>query len=74
MFKEYEVVALKRDLPAKNLKTGDTGTILMIYPASPSAYEVEFSDDEGITLALLTLEDEDLIALSADDLIQREAA
>jgi hypothetical protein len=46
-FKEYDVVALKREVPGIPLPVSTSGTVLMIYPDSPMHYEVEFSDGEG---------------------------
>ena len=60
MLREYEVVKLKHDLPAEGLTAGATGTVLLVYDSTPPAYEVEFTDDEGKTLALLTLNECDL--------------
>jgi len=45
MFKEFDVVALKREVPEIPVST--SGTVLMIYPESPVHYEVEFSDGKG---------------------------
>ena len=41
------------------LPAGALGTIVMAYPGVRPGYEVEFCDDNGITLALLTLYDKD---------------
>jgi hypothetical protein len=60
MFDEYDVVKLRYDRPKDRLSAGMEGTILMIHHASPAAYEVEFCDSAGYTLALLTLTDADL--------------
>jgi hypothetical protein len=62
MFQEYEVVQLKRDIRSEGLSAGVRGTVLLIYddPTLPLAYEVEFADDEGTTLAVLTVTDEDI--------------
>jgi hypothetical protein len=57
--KEYDVVRLLRPLPQHRLPAGATGAIVMVYP-SPLAYEVEFADEHGITIALVTLKGEDL--------------
>ena len=53
-FKEIEVVRLKEDLPEHNLKKGETGTIVMVYPKSKSYY-VEFVERDGTTKALVEL-------------------
>ncbi len=62
MFKEYEVIKLKKNLPEHNLTPGIRGTILFVYEEKlniPRAYEVEFLDKQGKTLVQLTVfEDE----------------
>ncbi len=58
MFSEYDVVKLKR--PLSGLEAGAVGAILMVYDSVPPGYEVEFTDQDGVTLALLTLRDDDL--------------
>jgi uncharacterized protein DUF4926 len=58
MFNEHEVVRLKRG--QGGIQAGTIGTIVMVYPADPPAYEVEFADENGVTTALLTLRDDDL--------------
>jgi hypothetical protein len=50
----YDVVELAVDLPDRGLRAGATGAIVDEYPGSTN-YEVEFTDDDGRTLALLTL-------------------
>lgn len=62
MFKEYDVIRLRQNKPSKGLAAGATGTILMIYtqPPLPPAYEVEFTDAEGNTVALLALQEEEI--------------
>ena len=49
----FDIVELLVDLPANNLQTGVRGTIVERY--GDDAYEVEFSDSNGETLALCTL-------------------
>ncbi|MBI3856438.1 MAG: DUF4926 domain-containing protein [Planctomycetes bacterium] len=58
------MVRLKRDLPENNLKGGARGTVLIVHAAKPPAYEVEFLDGEGQTIALLTLKHDDLELLT----------
>jgi hypothetical protein len=67
MFREYDVIWLKREIPSKKLPAGAMGTILQIYeqPSLPPAYEVEFTDGEGNTLALITLQEGEMILKSA---------
>jgi hypothetical protein len=59
IFNEHETVCLRRHLPEHGLVAGAVGVIVVIYD-SPPAYEVEFCDHDGRTLALLTLREGDL--------------
>jgi hypothetical protein len=52
----YEVVELTVNLPDEGLTAGAVGTIVHIYEQPNHAYEVEFSDDNGKTLAMLALQ------------------
>ena len=54
MPKEFDLVALRQDLPARGLVTGDIGTIVLVHE-NGSAYEVEFVAGDGRTLAVETL-------------------
>ena len=57
--KELDLVALARDIPEHGLARGDLGTIVHAY-SDGEAYEVEFVLASGETVALLTLEAEDI--------------
>ena len=46
-----DVVALKSDLPEHHLTAGQVGTL--VEELAPDVYEVEFSDDDGQTYAML---------------------
>jgi hypothetical protein len=59
--KLLHVVALANDLPAERLVRGQVGTIVEML--SDSHAEVEFSDDEGKTYAMLPLALDQLIVL-----------
>lgn len=59
MFHEYDLVRLREPMHSLNLDTGTIGTIVMVYDDG-RAYEVEFVDDKGNTVALLTLEEDAL--------------
>ncbi len=75
MFEELEVVKLKHDLPEHSMKAGTVGTIVMVHIKPYRAYEVELEDEDS--WAVVTLRDEDLLAVSVEDieaLRQREAA
>jgi hypothetical protein len=56
-----DTVALVDDLPERNLKRGEVGTIVEIL--AQDVFEVEFSDDDGQTYAELALRADQLIAL-----------
>ncbi|PWC14598.1 DUF4926 domain-containing protein [Brenneria roseae subsp. roseae] len=51
----FDVIYLKNDLPEEGLKKGMLGTIVHIYNEPSPAYEIEFCDDNGVTLACITL-------------------
>ena len=54
-------VALLRDLPDRGLVRGQVGTI--VEHLADDTFEVEFSDDEGRTYAMLALRADELIVL-----------
>ncbi|WP_341740144.1 MAG: DUF4926 domain-containing protein [Microcoleus sp.] len=56
-----DVVAIKEDLPSGNLLAGQVGTIVEFL--APEVYEVEFSDDDGQTYAMLPLHSSQLLQL-----------
>ena len=59
--KRLDVVALTEDLPQNNLLSGQVGTI--VETLAPGVYEVEFSDDDGQTYAMLPLHSQQLLRL-----------
>lgn len=56
-----DVVALTEDLPAGGLCRGQVGTIVEIL--EPGTFEVEFSDNDGRTYAMLPLRADQLMVL-----------
>ncbi len=54
-------VAVLKDIPEKGLVRGQVGTIVELL--APSVAEVEFSDDQGHTYAMIALRSEELIRL-----------
>ena len=56
-----DVVALKESLPQHHLCAGQVGTIVEIL--APEVYEIDFSDDDGQTYALLPLHSSQLLKL-----------
>lgn len=59
MINELDIVNLTHDVAAYNLKRGDRGTVVHCYDDG-KAYEVEFMNNDGRTIALLTLTDADI--------------
>jgi hypothetical protein len=47
----HDVVRVLEDLPDLNLRTGDVGTVVTVFTEPEAAFEVEFVDDEGRTVA-----------------------
>jgi hypothetical protein len=66
--KLLDVVALLEDVPSGKLRRGEVGTVVELL--ARDVYEVEFSDDEGRTYAMLPLRREQIMLLYFD----REAA
>lgn len=70
--KLLDTVALMVDMPALNLYRGQVGTIVEEY--EPGVFEVEFSDLQGKTYALETLEASQLMLLRHQLLEERKSA
>lgn len=56
-----DVVALTEDLPARNLNRGQVGTVVELL--DEGVFEVEFSDNQGRTYAMLTVPETKLMVL-----------
>jgi len=56
-----DVVALLEDVPARELVAGQVGTVVEVL--HDGVFEVEFSDDDGRTYAVLALRGDQLIHL-----------
>ncbi len=56
-----DVVALTEGLPEKNLFRGQVGTVVELL--APNVFEVEFSNDNGQTYAMLALRADQLMVL-----------
>jgi hypothetical protein len=65
-FKKLEIVVLMHDISEHELRTGDVGTVVEIYPGG--GLEVEFVRGSGITQALLTLTEQDIRKIDSHDL------
>ena len=55
----FERVVLKRDVPEEDLVAGDVGTVVHVYGVG-EGYEVEFLTPSGLTVAVATLDAEDV--------------
>lgn len=62
MFQEYDRVRLKKIRTPSNITLCNKGTILMVFdqPDLPRAYEVEFVDQEGRIIALVTVTEDEI--------------
>ncbi len=60
---DFEIVSLRRALAQSQLLAGAVGCVVQVHEDGQSC-EVEFCDDDGVRLALLTLREEDLESLS----------
>jgi Domain of unknown function (DUF4926) len=75
--RENDIVRLKHNvpvnsprawpgIPSMDLTTGSLGTVVMVYETNSTdpEYEVEFVDNDGQTLALLSLKEDDIESVS----------
>jgi hypothetical protein len=61
MLRLLDVVALTEDLPERNLRRGQVGTVVELL--ARDVYEVEFSDNDGCAYATLALRGDQLMTL-----------
>ena len=74
MIRELDTVVLTRDLDESGLKSGDLGAVVHRYQDG-AAFEVEFVTAEGKTVAVLTLNAQDVRPLGKRDILHvRELA
>lgn len=66
-YKLFDRVALAKDLPERNLPSGSVGVVVETYPAT-DGLEVEFMNETGDTIAVLTLDVTDVRKLAASRL------
>ena len=59
-----DIVALLIDVPEKYLVKGQVGTIVELH--KNNFYEVEFCNNDGETIAMLAIEDKNLLHLHYD--------
>ena len=59
--KLFDVVALLEERPQDGLARGQVGTVVEVH--SPEAFEAEFLDSQGRTIALVTVRRSELLVL-----------
>jgi len=59
--KLLDIVALTEDLPERDLRRGQVGTV--VEELAPDVFEVEFNDNQGRTYAMLALRSDQLLVL-----------
>ncbi|MEU8209410.1 DUF4926 domain-containing protein [Micromonospora sp. NPDC049044] len=60
MLELYDVVQLREAMPG-DLPAGAVGAVVDVFDGSPPLYEVEFTDTDGRTVALVTLRADQII-------------
>lgn len=59
MYKENQIVVSKRNI-SSNVYVGCKGVIVFVYSKPKEAYEVEFVDDNGKSIEIITVMREDI--------------
>lgn len=54
-----DVIKIKNNIRG-DIKAGDIGTVVHIFGVTPPVYEIEFIDDQGRTLEMIPLKEEDM--------------
>lgn len=68
MISEHSLVVLDCDPPHERLNRGDVGTVVHSYKGG-RGYEVEFVDGSGHTVALITVNANDVRPIGAGELL-----
>lgn len=68
MIAEHALVVLTADKSDAGLSAGDIGTVVFVY-AGGAGYEVEFADGDGRTIALLTLDKNQIRPFAGGELL-----
>lgn len=68
MITEHSMIVLNKDRTADGLHAGDVGAVVHIHGGG-RAYEVEFVDGAGTTIALLTLKSSEVRPIEAGELL-----
>jgi hypothetical protein len=71
IFKEFQQVALAKDIPENNLRRGDLATIVEIHPANGEkvGYSIEIFNALGETIAVTTVPESALEELTANEIL-----
>ncbi len=72
MIRELDSVVLARDLPKYGLKAGDVGAVVHVYQGG-KGFEVEFVSGEGATVAVVTLDREDVRPMKGEEILHVRA-
>ena len=68
MIEELDTVVLSRDIPKHSLKQGDIGAVVHSYKEG-KAFEVEFITGQGDTVAVVTLNSEDVRLMQGKEIL-----
>ena len=68
MIKEVDTIVLSHDIDEYGLKKGDIGVVVHVYPDG-AAYEVEFVTADGRSIAVLTLDLNDIRLMSSTEIL-----
>ncbi len=70
-FKQFQQVALARDIPEKKLRQGDLATIVDTHPANEGevGYSIEIFNALGDTIAVTTVPESFIEELTADKIL-----
>ena len=71
IFKEFQQVALAKDIPENNLRRGDLATIVEIHPANGGevGYSIEIFNALGETIAVTTVLESAFEELIANEIL-----
>jgi hypothetical protein len=74
-FKEFQQVALAKDIPENKLRCGDLATIVDIHPANGGevGYSIEVFNALGETIAVTTVPESVLEELTANDVLHKRS-
>ena len=62
MFQELQCVRARSALPEHGIEAGALGAVVHVFTRPQRAYEVEFCDDQGETIAMVPLKADQLVA------------